>query len=90
MPANPQEGTAYRQEYDKGNAEDRARVTSVDAQAKVPFGRFDHVLITKEFTPLEPDVIEHKFYAPKVGPLLAVTVKGGSDKEELLRFEPAP
>jgi hypothetical protein len=90
LPARPNPGLAYRQEYYKGQAEDAAQVLSLGKRAKVPFGLFDHVLITKEFTPLEPDVVEHKFYAPGIGPLLAVTVKGGSDKEELLRFEPAP
>jgi hypothetical protein len=59
-------------------------------RAKVPAGFFDRVLVTKEYTPLEPDLVEHKFYAPGVGPVLAITVKGGSGRMELLRFKLVP
>jgi hypothetical protein len=48
------------------------------------------VLITKEFTPLEPRLLKHDFYALGVGPVLSLTVSGGSDREELLRYVPAP
>jgi hypothetical protein len=76
----------YRQEYYKGEAEDRGEILSLDEKVKVPFGSFDGVLMTKDTTPLEPDVLEHKFYAKAVGPVLAVTISGGSGREELLRF----
>jgi len=84
LPAEPKVGLAYRQEYYKGEAEDRAEVLSLDASEQVPYGSFDHLLETKESTPLEPGVVEHKFYAKGVGPILAVTVSGGSDREELV------
>jgi hypothetical protein len=90
LPANPRKAMAYRQEYYKGEAEDAARVLSLDMRAKVPAGLFDQVLVTKDYTPLEPNLVEHKFYAPGVGPVLAITVKGGSSREELLRFDHAP
>ena len=89
VPAHPNPGLAYRQEYYKGQAEDGAQVLSLGRKAKVPYGMFDHVLITKEFTPLEPGVVEHKFYAPRVGPVLAITVSGGSSREELVEFRQA-
>ena len=54
----------------------------------MPFGSFDGVLMTKDWTPLEPQLVEHKFYAKGTGPALAVTVSGGSDREELLSFRP--
>src|SRR6266508_799955 len=66
--------------------EDAAEVLSVDASEKVPYGSFDHLLETKEYTPLEPKVVEHKYYAKGVGPILAITVSGGSDREELVQF----
>ena len=59
-------------------------------RAKVPAGTFDRLLTTQDSTPLEPDLLEHKFYAPGVGPVLAITVKGGSSREELVRFKLAP
>jgi hypothetical protein len=86
LPAKPEAGMAYRQEYLKGEAEDEAEILSVDEQAEVPFGSFDHVVMTKDFTPLEPDLVEHKFYARGVGPVLTLTVSGGSDREELVGF----
>jgi hypothetical protein len=90
IPAHPNPRMAYRQKYYKGQAEDGAQVLSLGKQAKVPYGLFDHALITKEFPPLEPDVIEHKFYAPGVGPVLAITVSGGSSREELVQFGHTP
>jgi hypothetical protein len=86
MPARPRPGLRYRQEYYKNHAEDRARIVSLREQAGVPFGHFRHVLMTREDNPLEPDVLEFKFYARGVGPVLAIAVSGGSDREELVRF----
>ena len=89
LPARPRPGMAYQQERYDGRAEDRARVLRLGMRAKVPYGFFDDLLITKEWTRLEPGVLEHKFYAPGVGPVLAITVSGGSGREELLRFDRA-
>jgi hypothetical protein len=80
----------YRQEYYKGEAEDVGEILSLDEKAEVPFGSFDAVLMTKDTTPLEPDVLEHKFYAKGVGPVLVVAISGGSGREELLRFRQRP
>ena len=87
MPANPEVGMAFRQEYYEGEAEDAGEILSLDEQVEVPFGSFDNVLMTKDFTPLEPDVLEHKFYAKGIGPVLATSVSGGSGREELVSFE---
>ena len=88
MPAKPREGMRYRQEHYAGHAEDRAEVVSLREQVEVPFGYFrrGRVLLTKEENPLEPRVLEYKFYARGVGPVLAVSVSGGSDREELLGY----
>lgn len=84
VPGSPSVGLAYRQEYLAGQAEDAARVLSVDERVEVPQGRYDRVLMTKDFTPLEPRVLEHKFYARGVGPVLAVQLSGGAGREELV------
>jgi hypothetical protein len=86
MPAHPRPGLQYRQEFLAGEAEDKARVLSVDDQAEVKVGYFDHVVLTKEWNPLEPRVLEYKLYARGVGPVLALTVSGGGDREELVSF----
>jgi hypothetical protein len=80
----------YRQEYYEGEAEDRGEVLGLDEQVSVPYGSFDGVLETADSTPLEPDVLEHKLYARGVGPVLAVTVSGGSSREELVEFTSSP
>jgi hypothetical protein len=86
MPARPRPGLRYRQEHYAGHAEDRARIVSRHEQAGVPYGHFRDVLMTREDNPLEPRALEYKFYARGIGPVLAVSVSGGSDREELLRF----
>jgi hypothetical protein len=88
VPANPEVGQAYRQEYYEGQAEDKAKVISLDAHASVPFGSFDGVLETEDVNPLnEPKpAVEHKFYARDVGPVLVIGVSGGGGREELISY----
>jgi hypothetical protein len=86
MPANPQPGTTYRQEYYAGEAEDTGEIVSIDEQAEVPAGHYQDVEMIKDLNPLEPKILEFKFYARDVGPVLAVSVSGGSDREELVSF----
>jgi hypothetical protein len=86
MPARPRVGMTYRQEYRAGEAEDRGRVLSLGERAQVPAGAFEGVLMTRDWTPLEPATVEHKFYARGTGPVLALDISGGSGREELLRF----
>jgi hypothetical protein len=88
IPANPQPGMTYREEYYTGQAEDGAEILSLTAHADVPYGVFDDVLQTRNFTPLEPDLVEEKFYASGVGPVLEITVTGGSDRTELRSIRP--
>jgi hypothetical protein len=84
--AQPKVGAAYRQEYYAGEAEDRGKVLSLDERARVPFGSFDGLLMTADTTPLEPKVVEHKYYAKGVGPVLTISVSGGGGREELVSF----
>ncbi|HEX7255384.1 MAG TPA: hypothetical protein VF236_05595 [Gaiellaceae bacterium] len=86
IPPSPAVGMAYRQEHYAGQAEDRGEILSLDEQVDVPAGSFDGVLMTKDTTPLEPEVLEHKFYAKGVGPILALGLSGGGGREELVRF----
>jgi hypothetical protein len=86
MPARPRPGLRYRQEYYKGHAEDKARVVSLREQAEVPLGHYRRVLMTRDVNPLQPKVLEFKFYARGVGPVLAVSVSGGSDREALVSY----
>jgi hypothetical protein len=89
MPAAPQVGMGYRQEFYAGQAEDEARVLSLDEQAGVPYGHFEDVLMTRESNPLEPRHVEYKFYARGVGPVLELTGSGGTDRVTLLKVRGA-
>ena len=86
MEAHPKVGDTYQQEFAAGVAEDMAKVLSLDKSTCVPYGCFDHLLLTKEWTPLEPGVVEHKYYAKNIGFVREVTVKGGKERSELVRI----
>jgi hypothetical protein len=90
LPANPTPGMSYRQEYYRGEAEDRGAIVTVGAeQVEVPFGFFDQdVLMTRDLVPTEPKVEELKFYARGVGPLLSIHVDGTGERAELLTYTP--
>ncbi|MDQ3870429.1 MAG: hypothetical protein M3301_02290, partial [Chloroflexota bacterium] len=77
MLGEPRVGNAYRQEYYAGEAEDMARVRSVTQTVRVPRGSFDRVLMTEDWTPLEPALLERKWYARGVGLVMERVVRGG-------------
>jgi hypothetical protein len=79
MKANPAVGDTYRQEFDKGNAEDMATVVSLAESATVPYGSYNGLLMTNEWSALDnPPVYENKYYAEGIGFILA---KGASTGE---------
>jgi len=82
MPASPQVGESHRQEYYAGHAEDFFQVVSLSASVSVPYKSFSGAVLTKEWTPLEPDVLDNKYYVPGIGTVKEVSVKG--PLEELL------
>ena len=90
MPANPQTGESYRQEYLEGEAEDMAQVLKLNASASVPWGDYEGCLKTKEWTPLEPGSVEHKYYAPGVGLVLIEELHGGKVRVELIGITTTP
>jgi hypothetical protein len=83
MPAHPRAGQAYRQEFYPGEAEDMAEVTDVGAVKTIARGEYRDVVVIKEWNPLEPEVIERKYYAPGIGVIAEETVAGGDDHAEL-------
>lgn len=86
MLASPQAGDVYRQEVALGEAEDAARVISTTGSASVPAASCEgNCVVTRDFTPLEPDARERKFYAPGVGLILERDLVSG-DRVELVEF----
>ena len=86
MEAHPRVGDKYNQEFSSGVAEDKAQVLSVNKATCVIHGCYDDLLLTKEWSPLEKNVTEHKYYAPGVGFIRIEMVKGGEERSELVRI----
>jgi hypothetical protein len=84
MPAHPRVGQSARQEYYKGHAEDHFQVLSLSATVRVPYVASKHALLTKEWTPLEPDVLDHKVYVRGIGMVEEREVKGGDEHAALV------
>jgi hypothetical protein len=84
MPADPTVGHAYRQEYYEGEAEDLGEILDTGASVTVPAGAYRDVVVTRDWNPLEPDVVEEKYYAPGIGVVLETKVEGGTGRIELL------
>lgn len=67
MLANPKPGMKYRQEYYFNEAEDEGEVLEIGLKVSCTYGTFDGCVKTRDFTALEPDANENKFYAPGIG-----------------------
>jgi hypothetical protein len=81
MEAAPAVGDVYRQEFLLGEAEDVAAVLALADAVVVPYGAFPACLRIEETTPIEPDALEHKYYAPGVGLVLTISVHSGARTE---------
>ncbi len=85
MWARPKPGPAYRQEFRRGVAEDEARVLDVGARTSAAGTPYDGCVLTEEWSPLEPGVKEHKYYARGVGMVRMQTAAGPSEEMVLAK-----
>ena len=76
MPAHPRPGLRYRQEYFKGHAEDHFKIESIRGNR----------LVTHEWTPIEPGVLDQKVYVRGVGTTSEDSLKGGSEHLHLVEM----
>jgi hypothetical protein len=85
MPAHPQTGDSYRQEYyPPGEALDEARVLTLHGTTTAPYSGTEHgLLVTSERSPLEPQT-EQKYYDPGLGEVLEKVVKGHHEEFRLV------
>jgi hypothetical protein len=67
MPAQPKVGQVFRQEYYKGHAEDHFRILDLRAKVKTPHVSSQRALLTREWTPLDPGVVDRKYYVRGIG-----------------------
>jgi hypothetical protein len=90
MPADPQVGQSFKQEDSKGQAEDRFKILSLSASVATPAVSSTQAMLTQETTPLEPGIVDHKYYVIGVGTVLEDTVQGvppGSERLQLVSIE---
>ncbi len=77
MKAQPTANETYRQEYQKGEAEDWATILNLNENATVPQGSYKNVRMTKEWSALEnPPIFEYKYYAKGVGQIMTASGMG--------------
>lgn len=88
MPADPRVGDVYRQEFLLGEAEDMMKISGIGGTLTVGATTYTDVLTTRDWTPLEPDVIEEKSYAAGVGMIRESHVAGGDGYAELVEYTP--
>jgi hypothetical protein len=86
MLADPRIGDTYRQEFFQGEAEDVAKVIQLSGSVTVPAGTYDDLVITEDWTPLDPSKVEHKTYARGIGVVFEELVKGGRERLELVEI----
>jgi hypothetical protein len=83
MLADPRQGISYQQEYYEDEAEDRAKVLRLNATVTLENGvSYENCLVTKEWTPVEPGNVEHKYYKEGVGLVLIEELKGKTVRVE--------
>jgi hypothetical protein len=86
LPFDPQPGDVIRQEFAQTDAEDVIEILAVDASETAPGAACDgNCLMTRDFTPLEPDAEENKFYVPGIGLIVELDPATG-DRVELVSF----
>jgi hypothetical protein len=84
IPGHLRVGESARQEYYKGHAEDHFQVLQLTAFVSVPYVTSHKALLTKEWTPLEPGVLDHKYYVRGLGNVKEISVKGPLERNALV------
>lgn len=94
MKANPMVGEIYYQEYQKGKAEDKAEILSLNEKVTTSAGIFDNCLETKDWNPLESGGEENKYYCPKAANLVLEVGIENNEQTKLIEIrknsEPSP
>jgi hypothetical protein len=91
MPAYPAVGQSFQQEVFKGEAEDRFRILDLAAGITTPAVSSTSAMLTEEKTPLEPGVVDHKYYVQGIGTVKEQQVAGAppaqAESTQLVSFQ---
>ena len=85
IPGHPRLGQTGLQESLKGHAEDHFKIIGLFGTVAPP-GKAN-TLLTKEWTPLEPRVIDHKMYVRGIGTVLEQSQRGPNERNELISIQ---
>jgi hypothetical protein len=88
MRASPKVGQTERPVYLRGEVQDRSRVVSLHGKADTPYVAARDALVTEEWTPLEPDLLELKVYVRGIGLVAAGSADDDETRIELVSFTP--
>jgi hypothetical protein len=91
MPLHPAVGQSFQQESFKGEAEDRFRILDLAATVTTPAVSSQNAMLTEETTPLEPGVVDHKYYVQGIGTVKEQQVAGApaaqAESTQLVSFQ---
>jgi hypothetical protein len=87
VPGHPRVGQVGRQEFSPGEAEDHFKILDLNATVSVPFVSSHHALRTREWTPLEPAVVDNKYYVRGIGNVSEGSVKGPVERLRLVSYQ---
>jgi hypothetical protein len=90
IPADPQPGDRYHQEYYPGVAEDQVEVIARDVEVVLSDGSTYSTLETRETTVLDPEVETLEHYAADIGQVDEVDVESEERHELVGTFRPGP
>jgi hypothetical protein len=88
--ARPKVGQTRSQEHYPGHAEDHFEVLGTSAAVDVPLLASNDAVLTKEWTPLEPHVVDHKLYVRDVGLVREASVRGPVETGDLVSMRHLP
>jgi hypothetical protein len=88
IPADPQPGDRYHQEYYPGVAEDQVEVIARDVEVVLSDGSTYSTLETRKTTALDPEVEELEHYAADIGQVDEVDVESEQRHELVGTFRP--
>lgn len=76
----------YKQEYYQGKAEDMRTVVSVMETVKIKLGDYTDCVNMYDWTPLDPEAKENKFYCPELG-VMVLETKPTGERVELISIK---
>ena len=89
MLADPTVGAAYRQNHQTGVVENLAEVVCLNASRTIDGRDYRGLIVVRGWSPLEPEVVELKYYAAGIGKVFELLTSGGSGGTELVRHRSA-